>query len=45
VPEDWQAVPGTLEDEMNKHADLIRKYAEDWAETEKPWKRWECDAG
>jgi len=28
----------------HKHADLMKQYAEDWAETYAPWKRWECDA-
>lgn len=25
----------------HKHATLMQQYAKDWAETEKPWKRWE----
>ena len=25
----------------HKHAALMQKYAQDWAETEEPWKRWE----
>jgi len=30
---------------MNKHADLMIEYAKDWAETEVPWERWECNNG
>lgn len=26
---------------MNIHADLIEQYAQDWKETDKPWRRWE----
>lgn len=25
----------------HKHAALMKQYAQDWAETEEPWKRWE----
>jgi hypothetical protein len=25
----------------HKHAALMQQYAQDWAETEQPWKRWE----
>ena len=28
----------------HKHAALMQKYAQDWAETEEPWKRWEVAA-
>lgn len=26
---------------MNRHADLIEQYAQDWKETDTPWERWE----
>ena len=28
----------------HKHAALMLQYAQDWAETDKPWKRWEVAA-
>ena len=28
----------------HKHAALIAQYAQDWAETDKPWERWEVAA-
>lgn len=28
----------------HKHAALMAQYAQDWAETDKPWKRWEVAA-
>ena len=28
----------------NKHAALILQYAQDWAETDEPWERWEVAA-
>ena len=28
----------------HKHAALMQQYAQDWAETDKPWKRWEVAA-
>lgn len=27
---------------MNKHADLIEQYCQDWKETDQPWLRWQC---
>ena len=29
---------------VNKHAALMLQYAQDWAETDKPWERWEVAA-